>query len=137
MGKEELISDPRFKTNPDRVKNFGATVSLVQSILGEGLRADWLALFEKIGVPCAPINSLAEVSQHPHTKARGIVMEYDHPDLGQMKSVGYPVVFDGAARSVKSAPPRHGQHTQEVLDNLGYSSEEIERIARSGAILRG
>lgn len=137
VGREDLISDPKFKTNPDRVQNFGATVSLVQSIIGERLRSEWMSLFEKIGVPCAPINSLEEVSQHPHTKARGIVMDYDHPDLGQMKSVGYPVIFDGSARTVKSAPPRLGQHTDEVLLNIGYSSEQIEKMERSGAILRG
>jgi crotonobetainyl-CoA:carnitine CoA-transferase CaiB-like acyl-CoA transferase len=134
VGREDLIADARFKTNPDRVAHFQETVSLVQSILSTRTRDAWVALMNKIGVPCAPINSLTEMLAHPHTKARGIVLDYAHPDLGALKATAYPVVFDGEPRAVKSAPPRHGQHTREILASLGYGEDRIEELRKTGAI---
>ena len=134
VGREDLITDDRFKTNPDRVAHFRETVSLVQSILSTRPRDEWVALMNKIGVPCAPINSLTEMLAHPHTAARGIVMDYDHPDLGALKAIAHPVVFNGESRAVKSPPPRHGQHTREILASLGYGDDRIDALQNASAI---
>lgn len=133
-GRDDLIGDARFKTNPDRVANFGTTVSTVQSLIAGRTRDEWVDLMTRIGVPCAPINSLTDMLAHPHTGARGIVLDYEHPDLGPLKSIAHPVVFDGAERAIKSPPPRHGQHSREILSSLGYSDDRIDRMRQDGAI---
>lgn len=71
----------------------------------------------------------------PHTKARGIVLEYDHPTLGPMKSIAHPIVFNGAARSVGTAPPLHGEHTRRILAEAGYSAEKIGEMAARSVIV--
>jgi crotonobetainyl-CoA:carnitine CoA-transferase CaiB-like acyl-CoA transferase len=106
----------------------------VQSIIATRPRDAWVAEMTGIGVPCAPINTLTEMLAHPHTAARGIVMDYDHPDLGPLKTIAHPVVFDGKTRTVTSPPPRHGQHTRDILAALGYSDERIDALRAAGAV---
>jgi formyl-CoA transferase len=134
VGREELIDDPRFQTNPDRVANFDATVGLVQDIVRTRPRDAWLTLLTGIGVPCAPINTLAEMLGDPHTTARGIVVDYDHPTLGPMQTIAQPIVFNGATRTVRSAPPLHGEQTRQVLRATGYTDEEIHAMERDGVV---
>ncbi len=134
VGREELIDDPRFRTNPDRVANFHVTVGLVQDLVRARPRDEWLTLLTGIGVPCAPINTLAEMLDDPHTASRGIVMDYDHPTLGPMQTIAQPIVFNGAARTVRSAPPLHGEQTRQVLQAVGYSDQEIEAMEQAGVI---
>lgn len=135
VGRDDLIEDGRFRTNPDRVSHFRETVAEVQSIIEAKTRQEWVALMNWIGVPCAPINSMSEMLGHPHTAARGIIMDYEHSELGPLKTTAYPVVFDDEKRTIKSEPPRHGQHTREVLASLGYGKEEIDALRTSGVIV--
>jgi crotonobetainyl-CoA:carnitine CoA-transferase CaiB-like acyl-CoA transferase len=137
VGQEALIEDPRFRTNPDRVANFDATVGLVQNIVRVQPRDVWLTLLTGIGVPCAPINTLAEMLDDPHTAARGIVIDYDHPTLGPMKTIAQPVVFNGITRTVRSAPPLHGEQTRQVLHEAGYTDEQIQTMGRDGVVYAG
>jgi crotonobetainyl-CoA:carnitine CoA-transferase CaiB-like acyl-CoA transferase len=134
VGREELIEDPRFRTNPDRVTHFAETVAMVQAIVGTRPRDEWTALLTGLGVPCAPINSLQEMLDDPHTAARGLVLDYDHPTLGQMKTIAYPVVFNGAERSVATAPPLHGEHSRRILMAAGYGADKIEEMAATAVI---
>jgi formyl-CoA transferase len=91
----------------------------------------------KIGVPCAPINSLREALDHPQTAARGMVMQYDHPALGSIKTIAQPILFNNEPRNVGSPPPMLGQHTREVLRELAYADPDIDRLAGAGVILDG
>ncbi len=134
VGREDLIDDPRFRTNPDRVANFDATVGLVQDIVRTQPRDAWLTLLTGLGVPCAPINTLSEMLDDPHTKARGIVMDYEHPTLGPVQTIAQPVVFNGTTRTVRSAPPLHGEQTRQVLQAAGYSDEEIQQMQQAGVV---
>jgi crotonobetainyl-CoA:carnitine CoA-transferase CaiB-like acyl-CoA transferase len=135
VDREELIGDPRFQTNPDRVAHFAETVSTVQAIIASRSRDEWTALLTGLGVPCAPINSLQEMLDDPHTVARGIVLHYDHPTLGPMKTIAHPVVFNGIGRSVVAAPPLHGEHSRQILKAVGYCDEEIEEMAANSVIV--
>lgn len=137
VGREELAQDPRFLTSADRSRNRAPCVGIVQDILRTRGRDDWLALMNKIGVPCAPINSLREALDHPQTAARGMVMQYDHPALGSIKTIAQPILFNNEPRNVGSPPPMLGQHTREVLRELTYADPDIDRLATAGVILDG
>jgi formyl-CoA transferase len=73
--------------------------------------------------------------EDPHTAARGLVIDYEHPTLGPMKGIAHPIVFNGAPRSVETAPPLHGEHTRQILAAAGYSAEKIEEMAASSVIV--
>ncbi len=133
--RNELAVDPRFDTNPARVAHFAETVSTVQAIIGTRTRNEWLQLLASIGVPCAPINTLRDLLDHPHTAARGIILDYEHPELGPLKTVAQPIVFDGAERQVTRPPPLHGKHSREILAEIGYSAEAIDRLAQAGMVV--
>ncbi|MDB5363199.1 MAG: formyl-CoA transferase [Rhodospirillales bacterium] len=135
VGREELIEDPRFRTNPDRVAHFAETVATVQAIVETRPRDEWTALLTGLGVPCAPINSLQEMLHDPHTIARGIVLDYQHPTLGPMKGIAHPIVFDGAPRTVETAPPLHGEHTRQILAKAGYSEASIDGMISNAVVV--
>jgi crotonobetainyl-CoA:carnitine CoA-transferase CaiB-like acyl-CoA transferase len=132
VSRPDLAEDPRFRTNLDRVTNFQLTVTVVQEILIAKPRDYWVELLNKIGVPCAPINTIGEVAEHEQTRARGIIVDYDHPRLGPLKTVGQPITFDGYRNSIELPPPIHGEHTREILESLGYSRAGIEDLLKSG-----
>jgi formyl-CoA transferase len=117
------------------VAHFAETVSLVQAIIVTRSRDEWIALLTSIGVPCAPINTLRDLLDHPHTAARGIILDYEHPDLGSLKTVAQPIVFDGAERKVTRPPPLHGKHSREILAEIGYATETIDRLVKDGMVV--
>ena len=135
IDRNELATDPRFETNRARVAHFAETVSLVQAIVATRSRDEWIALLTSIGVPCAPINTLRDLLDHPHTAARGIVLDYEHPELGALKTVAQPIVFDGAERKVTRPPPLHGKHSREILGEIGYATETIDRLVKDGMVV--
>lgn len=130
----ELAEDPRFATNEARVERRAQVVELVQDAVAGWSSDALIARLIEIGVPCAPINSLAEFSAAPHLAARGIVAEYTHPQLGPLKTVVQPVQFDRLARSAGTAPPALGEHNREILERLGYDTDEVNMLFRSGAL---
>ena len=137
VDRADLAQDPRFLTSADRSANRAACVGIVQDIIGGRNRDEWLELLNRIGVPCAPINTLREALDHPQTAARGMVMQYDHPALGPIKTIAQPVLFDNEPRNIGTPPPMLGQHTREVLKELDYVDADIDRLAAAGAILDG
>ncbi len=137
VGQPDMADDPRFRTNPDRVTHRAETIAFVQDLVRQRRCDEWVALLTGLGVPCAPINSLQDALDHPHTAARGIVLDYQHPALGPLRTIAQPVVFDGATRSVTLPPPMLGQHSRAVLQELGYADDEITRLARAGIIVDG
>jgi len=134
VGREALIEDPRFRSNADRVRNFDATVGLVQDIVATRARADWAALFQEIGVPCAAVNTIRDLLDHPQTAARGVILDYRHPDLGALKGVVQPIQFNGETRGLVSPPPGLGQHTAEILAELGLAPGDVASLQEAGVI---
>ncbi|VTU32067.1 CaiB/BaiF CoA transferase family protein [Variovorax sp. PBL-E5] len=131
-GLESVRDDPRFATNATRVEHRAQTLSLVSAAMRTRGRADWLQTLDAAGIPCSPLHTLGELSAHPHTRASGMVFEYEHPALGTLATVAQPLRFDGERTEVRRAAPMHGEHTREVLAELGYSEAEIVRLASKG-----
>ena len=133
----ELAEDPRFRLNSDRMEH----VHELATILGERFKArttaEWLTLLEGAGVPAGPVASVGEMLELPQTLAREMVLEVEHSLLGSVRTVGFPVKFSETPGSVRRGAPVLGEHTREVLGELGYTDEQVEDLVRSGAALCG
>lgn len=134
-GRTELANDPRFATNPLRVKNRDALVPLLDQMVAQRTRDEWIALLESVGVPCGPINDIAEVFENPQVKARGVAMDLRHPTAGKVTLVRSPMKLSVTPANSSKPPPLLGQHTDEVLrEVLGRSGEEIADLRAKGVL---
>jgi crotonobetainyl-CoA:carnitine CoA-transferase CaiB-like acyl-CoA transferase len=132
IGLPELSADPRFSTNPQRVKNREELVPLLAERMATGARDHWLAALEGVGVPAGPINTLDQVYEDPHVLARGMKRELPHPAAGKVPMAASPLKFSGSPVEYRRPPPMLGEHTGEVLsERLGLSAEEIQALAQS------
>lgn len=135
VGREDLISDARFVTNPDRLRNRAALVPQVAVIIATRPSAEWVEIFGQSGVPCGPIHTLEQVYGHPQVKEREMVFDMDHPLGGKVPLTANPIRFTEYPIRYELPPPLLGQHTREVLGaTLGMSDAQIDRLAAEGAI---
>ncbi len=134
-GRPELATDSRFATNPQRVSNRDLLVPLLADMVRTRSRADWIARLEAVGVPCGPINNVAEVFNNPQVQARQAAVDLPHPLAGKVKLVRSPMRLSVTPALAERAPPLLGQHTDEVLrELLRRSDEDIARLRAQGAI---
>lgn len=127
--RPELASDPRFATGAKRVTNRETVVALVADLLRERTRSQWLADLGERNIPASPVHSLGELSAHPHTEASGMVL-HD----GDFQTVATPLRAAGERLELHRRPPRLGQHSREIANELGMSAYEIERLFAEGVI---
>jgi crotonobetainyl-CoA:carnitine CoA-transferase CaiB-like acyl-CoA transferase len=133
-GLQEIVDHPDFRSNADRVRNRARTLAQVQAALAGGTVAHWHATLSRAGIPCSPINSLAQLLAHPHTAASGIVLDYEHRQGGALKGIGQPVRFDGEPPKPGLPPPDLGEHTDAVLGEIGFSTGDIAALREMGAV---
>jgi succinate---hydroxymethylglutarate CoA-transferase len=134
-GHPEWSRDPRFARNPDRVANREELDSLIAGALKAAPTATWIEKLRAAGVPCGPINTVAEALNDPHTLARGMVRTVKHPKVGDLRMVGIPFRMNGTPPDIRRAPPLLGEHTDEILKGeLGLSAERIAQL-RDGKII--
>lgn len=136
IGVPELGDDPRFATNRLRVTNREVLIDLLTRIMREGRRDDWIAKLEAVGVPCGPINNIAQAFAHPQSQARQLRRDLPHPAGGTAPVTASPLRFSGSPVVYRRAPPLLGEHTEEVLrEVLGKSDGDIaglrEKLASS------
>jgi crotonobetainyl-CoA:carnitine CoA-transferase CaiB-like acyl-CoA transferase len=115
VGREDLVEDPRFVTNADRMANRAALVAELESALVARDTDDWVATLEAAGVPVGPIHNYRQVCEDPHTLAREMVVEIEHPVEGTLKALGIPVKLSDTPGAVRRPAPLLGEHTEEVL----------------------
>jgi len=134
-GRPELATDPRFRTNPERVKHRPVLVPIVQDIVRQRKSRDWIEHLEAASVPCGPINDMKEVFEDPHVRHRGLRVEIPHPSGVPCPTVASPMRFSTTPVDHGVPPPLLGQHTHEVLGHvLGLNADEIAALAASGVI---
>ena len=134
MDREDLLSDPDYAGNGDRVRNRSKLVPLLQQEFLKKPVAAWVRQIEDGGVPCGPINELSHVFADPQVLSRNMLVEIPHPTLGPMKQTGIPIKFSKTEGSVERHPPLLGEHTQELLAQLGYSGADVERLKAEEAV---
>lgn len=134
LGSASLAGDPRFATNPDRVRNREELIPLLEEALARRPSAEWSDLLDAAGVPCAPISSVKDALNSPQAAARNMVAELDHPTAGRLRTVGSPLKLSGTPTRIADAPPVLGQHTDEVLAEAGYTPGEIADLHARGAV---
>ena len=130
----ELISDQRFKENADRMVHLDQLTEVLQPYFRRRTSADWLARFEKAGLPAGPIYNMKEVLENEQTQARNMVTEVPHQTLGSTKTLGAAVKFSRTPGEVRRGAPILGQHTREILAELGFSADEVAGMEREGAV---
>ena len=134
MGLEPLIQDKRFLTVADRVTNRFELTQLLGKKLSEKTNKEWEAILDKEGVANGPILYIDEVFKDPQVLHQKMLMEIDHPTAGKIKSLGFPVKLSRTPAELRNSPPLLGQHTEEVLKELGYRPQEIETMHGEGVI---
>jgi crotonobetainyl-CoA:carnitine CoA-transferase CaiB-like acyl-CoA transferase len=134
IGRPELIDDPRFKTNGDRMKNLDALTPLISERTRTRSSAEWVGEFEAAGVPVGPINKIGEMLADPQVRAREMVVDVEHSRAGKTQAIGLPIKFSETPGKVARGAPVLGEHTDEVLGSLGYSPGEIAALRASGAV---
>jgi crotonobetainyl-CoA:carnitine CoA-transferase CaiB-like acyl-CoA transferase len=131
---EELLEDDRFTDNPRRVAHRKEIVPIIERRIRGLTKLEVVRRLREANVPVGPINALDEVFADPVVRHLGLIAEVDHPVAGRVRAPGIPVRLSGTPPSVRRHPPELGEHTDEILGELGYAKEEIAALRRDGAI---
>lgn len=130
----EISADERFNTNPRRVENRHILIPLLQARLQYRGSREWIEIFVERGIPAAPINSIPDALNDPHVQARGMVVGVDDDSGSKTQLIGPVAKLSQTPAQVKTAPPHLGQHSDEVLKELGYSPTEIASLRDNGIV---
>ncbi len=133
IGRPELADDPRFANNVMRLKNRPLLIEEIEQVFRTRPAEEWVAELLDAGVPAAPVYDYSQALAADHTIARQMVMEFDHPTEGMVKSLGFPVKLSGTPQQVRHPPPLLGEHTEELLRELGLSDELVAQSNQDGA----
>jgi crotonobetainyl-CoA:carnitine CoA-transferase CaiB-like acyl-CoA transferase len=133
-GLDELTSDPRYATNPDRVKNRDTLIPRITRALAARGCAEWAGRLNAAGVPAGPVNTVPAALEQPQVAAREMVVELEHPVAGMLRMLGTPLKLSAQPASIRRPPPVLGQHTDEILAEAGYPAARIAELRQAGVI---
>ncbi len=133
MGIAELLDDPRFATNADRMTNLDELREILAGHLRTASTGDWLRRLEAANVPAGPVSSIVDMLRHPQTVAREMVVSVPQGD-DTAEALGMPVKFSDEPAAIERGAPGQGEHTEEVLREYGFGENEIAELLRSGAM---
>ncbi|MDE2093690.1 MAG: CoA transferase [Burkholderiales bacterium] len=133
-GRADIAQDPRFIRNADRVRHRSTLVPMLAALMKQRSRGDWLVSLEAAKVPCGPINDLAEVFADPQVLERAMTVQMPHPLAGSVRLVASPMKFSATPVRYQRPPPLLGEHTDEVLLELGLTDAEITALRGARAI---
>ena len=132
--REDLGDNPDYATNGDRVRNRASLAPRLQELFLTRSVAEWVEDLHEAGVPCGPINDLADVFADPQLAHREMCLEMPHPTLGTIKQTGIPIKFSKTPGGLDRPPPLLGEHNEEILRELGYSGAAIELLVQQSVI---
>lgn len=134
VGHEAWVSDPRFATSAARAANRAELVPMVQAILRTRPAEEWLALLGEAQVPAGPISTVREALESPQAAARGMVVEQTHPVMGEVRTIAQPLALTGTPPSYRRPPPMVGEHSREILGELGFAPQEVDALVAGGVV---
>jgi len=124
----DLLDDPRFKLNKDRMAHRTELAAELSVVFKGRTTQDWLKRLADAGVPAGPVLDIAQMLDNEQTRAREMLVESEHSTIGSVQTIGFPVKFSATPATVRSGPPTLGEHTRDVLIELGYSTAQIESL---------
>ena len=130
-GRKDLQNDPRFLTPALRDENANDRLNLIQEVLLEKPAAEWLQALDDAGVPCAPVLTRKQMIEHPQIKASDIVVEYEHQHAGRLRQARPAARFEGTPTSIRQGAPLLGEHTYDLLAEVGYSDQDINAMVKA------
>ena len=134
IGRDELLSDARFIEPKDRMNNLDELIATLEHTFSQKTSDRWLKTLEAAGVPAGPIYDLEQVYDDPQVRSREMIVETDHPVAGRVSNIGIPVKLSETPGRFRSPAPTLGQHTDEVLRQLGRSDDEIAELRSEGVV---
>jgi len=134
LGFPEIAADSRFETMKARLTHYDELRPIIERVVSGMKRAEIIACMSEVGIPAGPINTVGEIMDDPHIHAREMVVELTHPEYGPFRTLGIPIKLSATPGAVENAPPKFGEHNRQILTELGYSAEEIDRAAKAGVI---
>jgi len=133
IGKEEWITDPEYAKPPARLPKLMAIFATIEEWTKTKTKFEAMDILNQFDIPCGPILSMKEIAHEPSLRKTGTIVEVDHPTRGKYLTVGNPIKMSDSITEVKRSPLL-GEHTEEVLAELGYSKEQVEALRAAGAI---
>ena len=134
LGEAGLAVDPRFATNGHRVAARDTLRPLIAGRLAARTTAEWLAALTEADVPCGAVTDILTAFGSPEAQARSMLVEVEHPALGVLRQAGIPIEFGATPGAIRTAPPLLGEHTDEILGELGIAPDELERLRADGVV---
>jgi formyl-CoA transferase len=134
LDRPDLAEDPRFADRPGRLARRAELASEIEKTTVTADRAHWLLRLSREGVPAGPINSYPEALADPHALARQMVVDLVHPGAGPIHALGVPVKLSDTPGKVERAAPLVGEHTAEILTELGYTDAEQRELREAGVV---
>ncbi|MGB1289061.1 MAG: CaiB/BaiF CoA transferase family protein, partial [Aggregatilineales bacterium] len=132
VGRDELAEDDRFINNAQRIAHYDELLPIIRPIIKTKTTDTWLGELRAVGVPCGRIKTVKEALNDPHVIERGMIIELEHPALGMLKSFATPVHLSKTPLVYHRHPPTLGEHTDEVVQELGYSPEQVKNMRTEG-----
>jgi len=133
---EEYVDDQRFNTNENRLRNREALITLVEGELKKHSSAELREKLDEAGIPCAPVLKVGDTVSDPHIKARQMIVDIDCPGYGRLKTSGIPIRLSRSMGEIKSVAPLLGEHTVKILEENGFSEDQIAYLQERGVILQ-
>ncbi len=131
LGHPEWIEDPRFRAGRDRMKNRPALERALETLLVTQPTAHWVKVLDDAGVPCGPVYTYAQLFADPQVVHRELVVHADDPELGRVPHIRTPIKMTSGAVAVRAVAPKLGEHTDQILAEVGYSTAEIDSLRRA------